>query len=477
MGRSDAELLEASKRGERAAFGALIERYQDTVCAVTYSRTGDRALSEDLAQDTFIAAWGQLDRLREPSRLRAWLCGIARNLARKARRRSVREAPLEHPLVFEGENPFDRTAGAESERVVREALSRVPGTYRDALVLYYRDQRSARDVAVALGISEAAALQRLARGRQYLADGVQDLVERSLRGARARRSLVAGVLAALPAFAPSRAHATPFPSHGAHMLKIALAAAALTAAGTTAYVTHHHAPVTPIALAAAGAPAAAPTPPPAPPVRSSVIAPPAARAGAPSGGECKNAAEPAFDDTAVDAATIKRLGLDRGPGRGPANAPVTIVAFTDMQCPFCSKSVGTIDQLWDEYPGKLQLIVKQFVVHPDANLAAEALFAADAQGDFWSLYDLVMAHQEVEDQTHDALIAMAKQVGLDVKAFRAALDNHTYADAVAADLKVGKELGVQGTPMFLINGKKVFGAQPIEKMRAAIDDALAAAAK
>ena len=57
MGRSDAELLEASRRGERDAFGALIERYQGVVCAVSYSRTGDRALSEDVAQDTFIAAW------------------------------------------------------------------------------------------------------------------------------------------------------------------------------------------------------------------------------------------------------------------------------------------------------------------------------------------------------------------------------------------------------------------------------------
>jgi DNA-directed RNA polymerase specialized sigma24 family protein len=68
MGRSDAELLEASRRGERDAFAALIERYQGVVCAVSYSRTGDRALSEDVAQDTFIAAWRQLGQIREPPR-------------------------------------------------------------------------------------------------------------------------------------------------------------------------------------------------------------------------------------------------------------------------------------------------------------------------------------------------------------------------------------------------------------------------
>jgi RNA polymerase sigma factor (sigma-70 family) len=150
MGRSDVELVEASRRGERDAFGTLIERYQELVCAVSYSRTGDRALSEDVAQDTFITAWRQLDQLREPARLRSWLCGIARNLARKARRRTEREAPLERIVVFEGGNPFDDAANAESERVVRDALSRVPETYRDVLVLYYREQRSVRDVAAAL---------------------------------------------------------------------------------------------------------------------------------------------------------------------------------------------------------------------------------------------------------------------------------------------------------------------------------------
>ena len=231
MGRSDAELLEASRRGERDAFAALIERYQGVVCAVSYSRTGDRALSEDVAQDTFIAAWRQLGQLREPSRLRSWLCGIARNLARKARRRSAREAPLEHALVFEGGNPFDHTAAAESERVVRDALMRVPDTYRDVLVLYYRDQRSVRDVAVALGITEAAALQRLSRGRQYLADGVTDLVERSLRSAHRARDLVPLVLAALPALAPSRAEAATHP-HGGTMIKLAVIAAALVAASS-----------------------------------------------------------------------------------------------------------------------------------------------------------------------------------------------------------------------------------------------------
>ena len=91
IARTDAELVEASRRGEREAFGHLVTRYQDLVCAVSYSSTGNWALSEDVAQDTFIAAWRQLGQLREVDRLRAWLCGIARNLARKARKRGVHE--------------------------------------------------------------------------------------------------------------------------------------------------------------------------------------------------------------------------------------------------------------------------------------------------------------------------------------------------------------------------------------------------
>ena len=176
--KTDAELVEASKRGERDAFGLLVSRYQDVVCAVSFSTTGNWALSQDVAQDTFIAAWHQLGQLRDVGRLRSWLCGIARNLARKARKRSDREAAVDDDLVALDANPFDVTAQAEVDRVVREALARIPDTYREALVLYYCENRSVRDVAAVLAISEDAAMQRLTRGRRYLASGVHDLVER-----------------------------------------------------------------------------------------------------------------------------------------------------------------------------------------------------------------------------------------------------------------------------------------------------------
>jgi RNA polymerase sigma factor (sigma-70 family) len=471
MGRSDAELLEASRRGEREAFGTLIERYQDVVCAVSYSRTGDRALSEDVAQDTFIAAWRQLDRLREPGRLRAWLCGIARNLARKARRRSAREAPLERIVVFEGANPFDQAAEAESERVVRDALARVPETYRDVLVLYYREQRPVRAVAAELGISEAAALQRLARGRQYLADGVTDLVERSLRAPASRRNLAAVVLAALPAVAPSPVEAATH-SHGGTMLKIAIAAAVVAAVGTSTYIIRQPRADPPLSAAT---PAAAPARDIAAPAERAkpVIATPAAPApalpAAPRDGR-KRAPAP-DDDPVIDRAGMEKIGLLRGPARGPANAPVTIVVFNDLRCPHCGNAVGTIDELWDEYPNKLRLVVKQFPVHPSAALPAEAAFAADAQGKFWELHELMLSHQDSLDR--DGLIALAERAGLNIATFRDALDRHTYAAAVDADKAAAKALDLQATPSFVINGRRVVGNLPVERFREAIEQALA----
>ena len=238
--RSDNELVQASLRGEHEAFGDLVARYQDVVCAVSYSSTGDRGLSEDVAQETFIAAWSQLDRLRDAVRLRPWLCGIARNLARNARKRTWREQVTEigEPPASDA-SPFDDAARGEVEQVVRAALEKVPPRYREILVLYYRENQPIREIADTIGISEAAVMQRLTRGRRYLAQSVEALVERSLRGERRHRDLVAAVLASIAALAiPSRVDASP--TKGSTMLKLALAGSAVIAAGSIAYAVHSH---------------------------------------------------------------------------------------------------------------------------------------------------------------------------------------------------------------------------------------------
>lgn len=472
MGRAitmtDSELLEASKRGEHAAFGALVERYQGVVCAVTYSRTRDQALSEDVAQDTFLAAWRQLDQLREPNRLRSWLCGIAKNLARKARRRTDRETPTEQPELVARDNPFDAVSEAQAERVVGEALARVPETYRDVLVLYYREQRSAKEVAEALDISESAVLQRLARGRQYLADGVTALVEKSLTR-RPRRDLAAAVIAALPFAVPSRVEAATR-STGGTMLKIALATALFGAAGTTAYVVHDSgsSSAPPVAAAAAATPAVVTPPTPAPAAPVAAAPAPKLEAAAPLPPNHIKSNE--FGDAPLDTATIARLGLETGPSQGPANAPVTIVVFTDLLCSFCGKALGALDQLVDEYPNKLRLVVKQMPVREASKLPAEAALAAEAQGKFWELHDLMLAHQD--DLSRDALLALAAQAHLDVAKLRAALDSHQYADQVTTDLAAAKELELNGAPSLVINGRRIVGMRSMEELRAMVDAAL-----
>lgn len=472
IAKTDAELVEASRRGEREAFGLLVTRYQDVVCAVSFSATGDWALSQDVTQDTFIAAWHQLAQLREVGRLRAWLCGIARNLARKARRRSGRETVVEDKdLVAAEGNPFDATAQAEVDRVVREALARIPERYRETLVLYYCENRSVREVAAALGISEDAAMQRLTRGRRHLASGVTALVERSLRGGRARKGIAAAVLAALPVVGVPRVDASPR-AEGSTMFKLGIAAAVLAVATAAAVVVHHTRGDDPQSVeAAASADPVTVAKPVATPTAKARPAPPRPALAVP------RAAAGTADDEEIDPPrligrdTIDKLALDRGPSRGPADAPVTIIVFEDPMCTFCGKVLGTIDQILDEYPGKLRLVVKQLPVHTQARLAAQAALAADAQGKFWELQNVMMANQD--DLSRDALVAYAKQAGLDAGKLAKALDDKTYEAALDSEMKAAAEVGINATPTFLINGHEVRGAVPADVFRATIDEALA----
>ena len=241
--------------------------------------------------------------------------------------------------------------------------------------------------------------------------------------------------------------------------------------------------VTPELAATRAAPLAAIIPPPVGGRAASVL-PPRAPSPAPTaaGEECDpppdgEACDPdgiaiTDDGEILDPASIERAGLYRGPSRGPADAPVQIAVYQDLKCKYCAMVLGTIDQLWDEYPGQLRLVVKQFPVHDNARLAAEASLAADAQGKFWELHDRALAFSD--DLSRDALIELARDSKLDVAAFTRALDDHSYADAVARDVAAGHELNVQGTPAFFINGRRFTGAQPIEAFRKAIDAALAA---
>jgi RNA polymerase sigma factor (sigma-70 family) len=500
--RSDDALIGASCRGDREAFGELVERYLDVVCAVGFSATGSRAVAEDVAQDTFLAAWVQLGTLREPSRLRAWLCGIARNLARKARARAAREAATE--LAAESSlgvtGPLDRLTAIEEQRLVWGALAQVPAAYREVLVLYYQHERSIAEVAAQLGIREDAATQRLSRGRKHLAGQLHATVERALDGARPSSAVGRKIVAALPplAFASLAgtrdANAAGSPGSmssnsattGTSMLKIALATVFGVAAAGAAitYVATRPSDAAPTTSASQAATASPPTA--AASARAIPLAAQPDRAGgakpaasppppAQAAGGCDPCEAQIDDDApALDADDIAAHRLHVGPSRGPADAPVQIAVFEDLECVYCAKVLGTIDQLWEDYPGKLRLIVKQFPlpVHSHARLGAEASLAAHAQGKFWVFHDLVIANQE--DLSRDLLVELAGQAGLDVATFTLALDDHTFASAVQRDISDGVAVGVDAIPVFFINGRRFTGAQPLDQFRAAIDAALAA---
>ena len=168
---SDSNLWQLVCQGSASAFEVLVRRYQSLVCSVAYSACGNLALSEDVAQETFWTAWRQRASLEQPDRLRAWLCGIARNLAKNARRKASR--PVESAeaqdvlteLSTDEPGPAEEAVSREEESLVWQALERIPEAYREPLILFYREDRSVAEVAGALVLSEDAVKQRLSRGR------------------------------------------------------------------------------------------------------------------------------------------------------------------------------------------------------------------------------------------------------------------------------------------------------------------------
>jgi protein-disulfide isomerase len=166
-----------------------------------------------------------------------------------------------------------------------------------------------------------------------------------------------------------------------------------------------------------------------------------------------------------------------GVPKGSNKAPITIVEFADFQCPFSARSTATLDQLFKEYLGDLRFYFRHTPLpfHPDAALAAEASLAAEAQGKFWEMHDKLFASSrqlQREDLDH-----YAGELGLDMDRFSQALDTRVYKGRVEQDVEVAAKAGAKGTPYFLINGRKLVGAQSVEAFKAVIDEELASARK
>lgn len=170
-----------------------------------------------------------------------------------------------------------------------------------------------------------------------------------------------------------------------------------------------------------------------------------------------------------DPVTIPTAG---SPVRGPADASLTIVEFSDFQCPYCSAAVAKLNAVLEAYPDKVKLIFKQFPLemHSQAALAAAAAIAAHQQGKFWPMHDALFAHRR--DLSRVSIFAQARSVGLDMKRFEADLGSPETQKTIARDVDDGDRAGVEGTPSIFINGRKYNGALDLPVIRTVIDEQL-----
>ena len=167
---------------------------------------------------------------------------------------------------------------------------------------------------------------------------------------------------------------------------------------------------------------------------------------------------------------------DRDHIRGPADAAVTLVEYGDFECPYCGQAEGVIRELLTDF-GDLRYVWRHLPltdVHPRAQLAAEAAEAAAAQGAFWPMHDLLLAHQD--ELAPKDLIRYAEEIGLDVKSFTEDLRNHRWGERVAADVESADLSGVAGTPSFFVNGQRQMGAYDLATLSRAVRTARAQAA-
>jgi protein-disulfide isomerase len=174
---------------------------------------------------------------------------------------------------------------------------------------------------------------------------------------------------------------------------------------------------------------------------------------------------------------VTRYPVEEGgnPSIGPADAPITIIEFSDYQCPYCQKWQATVYQrLLDEYPTQVRLVYRDYPlnsIHPEAAPAANAANCAGEQDAYWQFHDKLFSYEY--DLGKETYLTYAQELKLDMTAFTACLESDLYAAEVAADLEYAAGLGIQSTPTFFINGLYMVGAQPFETFKKLIDQELA----
>jgi protein-disulfide isomerase len=219
-------------------------------------------------------------------------------------------------------------------------------------------------------------------------------------------------------------------------------------------------------MAGAACDGAIPRPPAA---QAAVHKPSCAIPGAPP---CPGATDRAIEPAAAELAAGP-VEVGKSPARGPAQAPITVVLFSDFECPFCGRVEPTLAALEAAYPGKIRVVWKNFPLdfHVNARAAARAVVAAGEQGKFWEMRTRLLSAQQ--QLSPGDLEQHAQALGLDLARFRSSMSSPATDEAVEADLRQGRSLGVAGTPVLFINRRKLVGAQPLAVMKAAVDEELA----
>ncbi len=171
------------------------------------------------------------------------------------------------------------------------------------------------------------------------------------------------------------------------------------------------------------------------------------------------------------------IPVTAAPVRGPANAPVTLVEFSDFQCPFCIAATPQLESVLKAYPSQVKLIFKEFPLdtHAQAPLAAAAALAAHKQGKFWQMYDGLFAQKG--RLSRNGVLALAAGAGLDMKQFQADLDSAPIKQAVERDMNDGERIGVDSTPTLFMNGQRYNGPITLAALRPVLDQELKHPAK
>jgi protein-disulfide isomerase len=163
------------------------------------------------------------------------------------------------------------------------------------------------------------------------------------------------------------------------------------------------------------------------------------------------------------------MEVGKSPIHGPANAKITIVEFSDFQCPYCKRGADTMTEVMKLYPNDVKVAFKHFPLpfHKEAEPAARASWAAQQQGKFWEYHDILFNNQQKLNSAY--YVEVAKELKLDVAKFQKDMDSPEAAAQVKADNELGSKNGIQGTPGFFVNGVAVKGAYPASHFQTIID--------